>query len=335
MAELFGMLPDVTTLKRLRFDDVAAVKDAAGAKNLVGERGKRALETFSRTLSNSVFVTEDLSEFDDHTRWGWTFVDVVWRADLTFEGEPEDLTIIKLRPDLDLSVIRAHYRQLGFTMSRYQEAEEFEHSSPNLAILAGYYSFRQLYGSAILEDANILVLSTNRRLRHEVIDAIAGRRQSVVPAALQETALGLGAVQSADIYLGREVCMPFDPANAVLGDIITEERLDAESIEERVQQGRRQLAGLNVYDTLGIGALHTGPETQGSYVLHYPAAAQARTDQQRRSLLVDDLEGEFTVSEAQVSGRNLVFTLTEPKRGYAPPFVKFNNRELTFLACPT
>jgi hypothetical protein len=258
--------------------------------------------------------------------WGWDTTDVDWEAAYWTDGPP--VAVVRLRDDIDLDPIVAHYDDRGFSVDSYDDATIRSHEMDVRADWITSSDFGVL-NTAFLDDGRTLVLSSSVDGVKAALDARHVQSFRAAPASL--VAGALGAPLSAAIDVGIGSCAAYDPRLAEDPDGPNAAVLD-------------QAGLLRDWEAMGVGTSRTADgEPAGRFAFAYGDARDAMADLAGRALLAQQgyslmtqrplAERILTLDAFDVDGNVLTLEVTPAEGGGRRLQQAFLVRDLAFATC--
>lgn len=119
-----------TNTDTVYFTDWTLLKQYAGAQSMTSNSDQQARQNFLVSVGRnqgiaSFFDGSYIFVQDWAKLWGWDTTDLLWEA--TLNGPFPPIYVLKVRSDLDLSPVMAHFTSRGFSASAYQGATVYAH----------------------------------------------------------------------------------------------------------------------------------------------------------------------------------------------------------------
>lgn len=258
--------------------------------------------------------------------WGWDTADVDWEASYVVDGPP--VAVVRLRDDIDLDPIVAHYDERGFSVESYGDATIRSHEMDLGADWITSSDFGVL-NTAFLDDGRTLVLSSSVDGVKAALDARHVQSFRAAPASLVADALG--APLSAAIDVGIGSCAAYDPRLAEGPDGPNAPVLDEAGI-------------LLDWEAMGVGTSRTADgEPAGRFAFAYGDAKDAMADLAGRALVTQQgyslrtqrplAEVVLTLDTFDVDGNVLTLEVTPAEGGGRRLQQAFLARDLAFATC--
>jgi hypothetical protein len=282
--------------------------------------------------------------------WGWDFSDLDWEAfilldDYQLPGAPaagsQSAYVLKLRRDMDLAPILAHFAEYGFAPQPYGGVDVYTRSpEPGAAWLK--VAGPAVVNTAILPDQKILILSEQMPIVHALLDTLAGKEPPLAGSGGLAT---LRAVlnDSVTAYVaGGAACAGWNPLNEPGSRGMSRLSKDQRAEVERLL-GDGSL--LHPYLVSGMGYRIDDGQAANMLALEYASSSDAEADLETRqriiaegsSLTGDPYSAVMTVKSASRNDKTLLFDLSPvigagPQRNRLPDLLMSN--DMLFAACP-
>jgi hypothetical protein len=266
--------------------------------------------------------------------WGWDATDLNWEAGVQITVPPG--YVLKFRDDFDFTPVIARFEERDFTASVYQGVMVYTHTH-DLSLEWLVFSEFSILNTAVLTDANMLIMSISLENVHNMLDAYYNRAPSLVDnPTVQVTLDTLGDVGAA--FISAEACAALS----------SEAIVRSASLPETAEQMKAQLSErppLQEYETFGLGYRYEDAQPVGLIVMHFSDPKQAREDlQPRRQLAVDGLvrdpdpqtysEAYFTLDKASVRDNQIIFKVTPFDNKPRWFFGMVLRGDMSFATCP-
>lgn len=318
-----------TNTDTVYFTDWTLLKQYGGALTLTSKSDQKARQDFLLSIGH----TQGIASFyngayvfvqDWATLWGWDTTDLLWET--TLDGPFPPLYVLKVRPDLDLNPVMAHFTNRGFTTSIYQGATVYSHP---LDLTVDWFNDTSIFNAAVIPDAHIIVVGGGQNGIHAVLDAHATAGSSLASNAdFRGAAAQFGSSASAILASGTSVCSRF-----------SDSRMAVQVSREKEETG---VGALHSYAALGIGYQEAQGQPAGLIDMRYDSSQDAQADlDARRTLATKGLnlsnqpysESLFTVGSASVSGSDLLLHVTPLNNKPQALFDMFDQSDLLFAIC--
>ena len=313
----------------ISFTDWSLIKEYEGATDLTSESDQQSRIDFMRSLSedHAAFMPYNgIQYIHEHANvWSWDTTDIDW--EVSFTGQ-DGITghVIKLRKDLDMAPVIAHFVERGFEEIDYQSVSLYSHE---LDLTADWFQppIFAILNTAVLSDRNMLVLSSSQDVVRQILDVHLDREPSAAEQpAFQQLAQQLEPVVA--VFLEDDVCSLYLTAPTNL----------SEANEEELAMELQQPQGI------AIGYRYEDMQPLGLAVLHYDDASQAEADLEgRRRIATEGIslvirepyrDAVFTVEDATVEDQSIVFQLHPFNDQPARLVQMVMQRDVVFAACP-
>ncbi len=317
LTETIASIPAALEEVTVAYTDWAGIKAEMGVPWLTGDASYDVKVAFGMRLDvdHALGSAFGLSRLSVHAEtWGFDSIDLEWETQITADGIPPTY-LLKLREDIDLDVVIAHFEERGFTRndsyggaiySRSIDADLDWIRTTELAI----------HNTGVLEDERLLVLSSSFPVVELLLATLAGEFVSLstdeATAALVDR---LDDPLAAYLMIGRSTCLRFSP-NPVLdliGSSVDESPLD--DLRAWLDSGEP----LYGYSALGVGYHHVEGRPVGTVVFVYPSADDAAHDLEPRRLLAESgasshyerpiAEAFFVLEDARVDEAVILFAV--------------------------
>lgn len=311
------------------FTDWTMLKQYEGAQTVTSKSDYQTRLNFylsvSRNQGTASFYDADYLVAQDWAAlWGWDTSDLLWEA--TLDGPFPPVYVLKLRPDLDLNPVMAHFTSRGFTTSAYQEATVYSHP---LDLTVDWFIDTSIFNAAVIPSAHVILVGGGSDALHSVLDAHANTSSSLAGNAdFRGTAAQLGSPASAILASGASVCSR-----------LSDSRMAVQVSQDKEETG---VGALHSYAALGIGYQEAQGQPAGVIDMRYDSSQDAQADlDARRTLATRGLnlssqpynESIFTVGSASVSGSDLLLHMTPLNNKPQALFDMFEQDDLLFAAC--
>ena len=281
----------------------------------------------------STFVTYESEDFPDHeSAWGWDLFDLAWEGYFASEGSGS-AHILRFADGFDLGGVVDRFEQRGYEMEEVNGIPLYAHPDEPTSIDAEWFTTDfglraplAVLNAGVLEEENILVLSTSKSGVEEAIATFSGETSS---AAEDESYASL-----VDEVAG-SIASYFAPGET-LCDLATG-GVPSPAVMEQLEEyrGHQYEAGAAAY------FLEEG-DPSGVFAFHYPSGEEAEADLELRSNAASGESFEtlepyaantFQLEEASVDGQHLLLELGPSDSGQLALASAIANGDLLFAAC--
>ena len=290
-----------TTL--VSFDDWTQIKELLGASDVTSQspeedRMRVLIDGFMPARTQPGASPAPLSDLEHvaggyglesarvHAQnWGFDVLDYEWDATFSREGPP--VSVVKLRDDLDMAPVIAHFDERDYATEEVAGATLRTHAlDPSADWLAGEL---EIFNVAILDDGHTMILASNEEAVRDFLEADREQAADYVEA----TAEALGSPFAAHLLIGADQICDF-----VSGAI--------DGADEELRDLVESAQPLSAWDALGVG-YSKKLDPIGRVAIGYEDAAFAEADLDGRRLLA--AEGPSLVRNEPLS--DIVFTLED------------------------
>ena len=329
--EALAFLTPETTL--MSFDDWAQIKDSVGASDVTSQSPQ---EDRDRVLFDALVASPDRPVSDleyvvggygvqsalvHAENWDFDVLDYEWDAVITHDGLP--VYIVKLRDDLDMAPVIAHFDEREYATEEVNGATLRTH---DLDLSADWLSGElAILNVGILEDGHTLVLSSSDETVRDYLSA----DRPTPPEPVLAAAAALEGPSAAHLIIGSEqICDFVDPilagANEDIRDVVEE-------------------AGpLSPWDALAVG-YSKKLDPIGRIAFGYADPAAADDDLKGRRLLAEEgpslvrpepiSDVQFTVDDASASDGVLTLDVTPSEDHVRRLLQPVLERDLAYTTC--
>lgn len=320
-----------TNTNTVSFTDWTILKQYEGAQNVTSKSDHQTRLNFYLAVSRnqgtaSFFDASYVAEQDWAALWGWDTTDLLWEA--TLEGPIPPTYVLKVRSDLDLNPVMAHFTSRGFSTSTYQGATVYTHP---IDLTVDWFNDPSIFNAAVIPSAHVIVVGGGPNGIRAVLDAHASTSSSLAgDGSSKAVANELGTQASAIIASGSSVCAEIGKAGN----------------RDALAQNQQLLASagtLHPYSTLGIVYKQVQGQPAGLIALHFGSSQDAQADvTARKSLAINGItsfngtaygQALFTVNSAAVTGSDITLRVTPVNNEPQRLFTMFDERDLLFAAC--
>jgi hypothetical protein len=299
---------------------------------------------------NLVSVQGAMAMQQHEATWGWDFSDLDWEAfivldDYQLPGAPaagsQSAYVLKLRRDMDLAPILAHFAEYGFAAQPYGGVDVYSRSpEPGAAWLK--VAGPAVVNTAILPDQKILILSEQMPIVHALLDTLAGKEPPLAESGGLATLRAVLNDSLTTYVAGGAACAGWNPLNDPgargLSRLSKEQRAE---VERLLGDG----SPLHPYIVGGVSYRIDDGKADNMLVLEYASSSDAEADLETRrriiaegsSLAGDPYSAVMTVKSASRNDKTLIFDLSPvigagPQRNRLPDLLMGN--DMLFAACP-
>jgi hypothetical protein len=296
------------------FTNWRLIKQYEGATDITSEsplddRIQFAMSTTQDQAAGSFFALAKLRQHADV--WAFDTTDLDW--EIRFDTD-RPIYVLKLRDDFDVSALTGLFEERGFAQEQYGEATIYS-KDLDLAnddwITASEFV---ILNTAVLAEANILVMANDPAPVKGVLDAVAAPAGDPgvesVTEALRGTA-ALAVVKPPQSCRGVAIPVP---------------------------------AGLQQYQAVAVGYRYTGDELQGTIAIGFDRRTAAEADLSFRATEARNgishrtqrpySESVFAVDNAAVEGRTIVFDVSPTDEMPVRLFQMALSQDMSFAVCP-
>ena len=320
------------------FTDWAFIKAQEGVSQISSaSEAEERLDFFQMVAERyAIFGAYGVSHLTSHAdTWGWDSADLDWETHVSISLPPG--YVLKFQDGFDLASVLNRFKDRGFSKSVYNGMPIYSHK---VEVHLDWLRATELsiVNTAVIADANLLILSVSPDNIRAMIDAYQGDAPSLAEdSAVQALVHRLGNVAQA--FISGHVCDAFS-ASALL-ETPALNLFDHDLLQSQLENR----PALRNYDALGIGFCYEDSSPISLILMHFPDANQAAEDFQPRLQLATEglirdkqpfsyAETSFTLLEARVEGNDIVFNVkpigNDPRR----LFLLIERMDMTFATCP-
>lgn len=329
-----SMLP--VGANHVHFTNWSLIKEYEGFQNVTSSGGEEWTAFFQAVAQrHAILPGYGVRHLSEHAAtWSWDTADLEWEASTWISAPPG--YVLKFREDFDFTILESLFEERGFTKEVYQGVTVYSHK---VDLRAEWLrrTENSILNTAIVSDAQMLVMSISKEHVHDMIDVYQGRAASLADdPVVQETANRLG--QTFAGYFSADVC-------SVLKAETLRERVILTDEKEELELQLKELPQLRRYDTLGIGYRYENNKPQGVIVLHFPDRNQANADFESRVNLAEKgfvrrpasstySDVYFSLLHAIVEENKIVMEVQPTNDKPGRLFSMAHIEDMTFALCP-
>lgn len=277
-----------------------------------------------------------VSRLENHSElWGWDSTDLDWEVRSSISIHPN--YALKFRSDFDFGPFLAHLKEHRFTKTSYQNISIYSRQADTSLDLIKTTEL-SILNTAVIEEANLLLMSSDRDTVLLLIDAFQNKSDSladVVP--VQAVIQSLGDTPGA--FISSDPCSLLGPS------ALLEHQSDLFQDTKQIRQQLDSRPLLANYEALGIGYSVEGSESLGLIVLQFSDPEKAAKDLQPRQQLaqIGITRGKnpqpyekvlFSVSNAEVEGNQIIMEVVPVNNHPSRLFQMVWSRDMIFATCP-
>ncbi len=314
------------------FTDWTRLKEVSGYTSSDGDPIQKARDMMVQLNEGTspVFLTYDVAAFPDHEElWGWGFEQLEWEAAFSPpEGGP--VHILRFGDDYDVTGISALFEERGYDTAQYEDLTIYTHEIDQDEVwFANEFGPRAplaVLNATILEEDNMLILSSESAGVEAAIDTLSGAAPGAGDSALGSALSGVAGAPS--VYVA--------PGSVLCGGELTLGPPTAEGSEAAPPAG-------NAYQAMAMGYAWDHDATlTGRIVFQYEESDAASEDLEVRSeaargqslrTLEPYSASVFELEEAHVEETQLILEVRPAESGVIALADAVAALDLAFAAC--